>query len=278
MCAILCNEIIVDALCNPHGENIDSVTDCITEFRNFCVQGIVPSKHIRCFSNNSWVTPYLKALLKKKKRALTLGDSEELKRVQSELRQKNDRLKLQQHLEQHLGGIKESDADVRPHLPRLAKPPQIFTPQLRAPHPSPLFTVSRSWCPAYMDHHHHHLHLPVLPPVSHSAPGEDRTKEAKVQEAQQTVHIQPEPSLREGSNPVEPSCVIPVPKLFHPRELSHYGPDLFTNYIEKIVLGFLRTQMNSHGSLRINLASAWTTWSSTCCTGSCVTWRPVEAP
>ncbi|XP_077461741.1 uncharacterized protein LOC144077699 [Stigmatopora argus] len=56
-----------EVLCNSHGKDIDSVTHCITDYINFCVENIVPSKKVRCFSNSKpWVTRDLRALLKKR--------------------------------------------------------------------------------------------------------------------------------------------------------------------------------------------------------------------
>ncbi|KAI4893335.1 hypothetical protein NFI96_005520 [Prochilodus magdalenae] len=76
-----------DVLCDPHNQDIDEVTSCVTDYINFCVDSVVPSKTIRCFANNKpWVTSNLKHLLNQKKRAFKTGDKEELKRVQPELR------------------------------------------------------------------------------------------------------------------------------------------------------------------------------------------------
>lgn len=61
-----------EELCNPHGEDIDSLTNCITYYITFCVENTVPTRTVRCFS-------------KEKKRA---GKREELKAGQQELRSK----------------------------------------------------------------------------------------------------------------------------------------------------------------------------------------------
>ncbi|XP_078791709.1 uncharacterized protein LOC110013806 isoform X2 [Oryzias latipes] len=97
-----------DVLCSPHGEDIDSLTDCITDYVNFCVENTVQTKSVQCFSNNKpWVTPELKTLLNEKKRAFLSGDKEELRRVQRDLKYKirkcKDcyRKKLEQRLEQN---------------------------------------------------------------------------------------------------------------------------------------------------------------------------------
>ena len=78
-----------DVLCSPHGEDIDAMTDCITDYIKFCTENTVPTKKVRCFSNSKpWVTPELKALLKEKRRVFRSGDKEELRRVQKELKKK----------------------------------------------------------------------------------------------------------------------------------------------------------------------------------------------
>ncbi|KAI3374835.1 hypothetical protein L3Q82_021373 [Scortum barcoo] len=49
----------------------------------------VPTKRVRCFSNNKpWVTPDLRALLQEKRRAFQSGDRDELRRVQRDLKRK----------------------------------------------------------------------------------------------------------------------------------------------------------------------------------------------
>ncbi|KAM9802273.1 uncharacterized protein klhdc3l isoform 2-T2 [Syngnathus typhle] len=78
-----------ESVCSPHGSDIDSVTHCITDSINFCVETTVPSKLVRCFPyNKPWVSSEIKALLNEKKRAFGLGDVVELRRVQKELRLK----------------------------------------------------------------------------------------------------------------------------------------------------------------------------------------------
>ncbi|KAL4004522.1 MFS transporter (thymic stromal cotransporter) [Sarotherodon galilaeus] len=76
-----------EVICDDHGEDIDSLTTCITDYINFCVDNTVPTRTVRCFSNNKpWITPEIKAVLKQKRRAFKSKDKEELKRVQRELR------------------------------------------------------------------------------------------------------------------------------------------------------------------------------------------------
>ncbi|KAK0154383.1 hypothetical protein N1851_003537 [Merluccius polli] len=76
-----------DVLCEPHGEDIDNMTDCITDYIRFCEDTTMPARTVQCFSNNKpWITSDLKALLNKKKKAFRSGDREEQRRVQHELR------------------------------------------------------------------------------------------------------------------------------------------------------------------------------------------------
>ncbi|MBN3317390.1 TSN11 protein, partial [Atractosteus spatula] len=54
----------LDVLCVPHGDDIDSMVDCVTDYINFCVDNTIPTKDVHCFSNNKpWITSDLKALL-----------------------------------------------------------------------------------------------------------------------------------------------------------------------------------------------------------------------
>ncbi|KAI3364710.1 hypothetical protein L3Q82_011478 [Scortum barcoo] len=89
-------------------QDIDSLTDCITDYINFCVETTVPTKRVRCFSNNKpWVTPDLRALLQEKRRAFQSGDRDELRRVQRDLKRKikeckaSYRRKMEDHLQQN---------------------------------------------------------------------------------------------------------------------------------------------------------------------------------
>ncbi|KAI3370917.1 hypothetical protein L3Q82_007423 [Scortum barcoo] len=99
-----------EVLCGPHEQDINSLTDCITDYINFCVETTVPTKRVRCFSNNKpWVTPDLRALLQEKRRAFQSGDRDELRRVQRDLKLKwkikeckaSYRRKMEDHLQQN---------------------------------------------------------------------------------------------------------------------------------------------------------------------------------
>uniref|UniRef100_A0AAV2KDG8 Uncharacterized protein n=1 Tax=Knipowitschia caucasica TaxID=637954 RepID=A0AAV2KDG8_KNICA len=75
-----------DELCD-HGDDINAITECITDYINFCCEIAVPSKIVRGFSNNKpWMNIEIKALLKEKKRAFLSKDRQALKEVRRRLR------------------------------------------------------------------------------------------------------------------------------------------------------------------------------------------------
>ncbi|XP_049333313.1 uncharacterized protein LOC125801152 [Astyanax mexicanus] len=74
-------------LLHPHGEDIEGVTHCVTDYLNFHMDVAVTTKTVRCFPNNKpWITSTVKDLLNQKKRAFKDGHLVELKRVQRELK------------------------------------------------------------------------------------------------------------------------------------------------------------------------------------------------
>ena len=74
-----------DAL--QESQNMEEMVDCTTEYINFCMDAVVPVRTVRCFANNKpWITSDVKGLLNQKKKAFKDGDTQELKRVQKELR------------------------------------------------------------------------------------------------------------------------------------------------------------------------------------------------
>ena len=57
-----------EVLHSTHGEAVDSMTTCVTDYIHFCVNNTVPVKRVRCFPNNKpCVTPNLNNLLNLKK-------------------------------------------------------------------------------------------------------------------------------------------------------------------------------------------------------------------
>lgn len=41
-----------DVLCEPHGEDIDGLTECIADYTNFYVDANVPTRTVRYYPNN----------------------------------------------------------------------------------------------------------------------------------------------------------------------------------------------------------------------------------
>ena len=72
-----------DQMCTSFNE----LTDVISSYISFCVESVIPSKHITIFPNNKpWVTTDLKGVLNKKKRVFFQGTTEEKKQVNREVR------------------------------------------------------------------------------------------------------------------------------------------------------------------------------------------------
>ena len=66
-----------DSLCEPHGDDISAVTECVTDYISFCLDNTIPTRTVRCFpSYKPWTTSDLKELLNKKKGASREGDRE----------------------------------------------------------------------------------------------------------------------------------------------------------------------------------------------------------
>ncbi|KAL0151264.1 hypothetical protein M9458_053455 [Cirrhinus mrigala] len=75
------------ALCEPHGQDIDGITECITGYINFCVDTIVPVRTVNCYPNNKpWVTKDIKAILNRKKKAFRERNKVEVRATQRDLR------------------------------------------------------------------------------------------------------------------------------------------------------------------------------------------------
>ena len=74
-------------LIDPHGEDIEGMTHCLTEYLNFCADVVSPVRTVRCYPNNKpWVTREVKAVLNKKKAAFRSRDREAMKAAQQEVK------------------------------------------------------------------------------------------------------------------------------------------------------------------------------------------------
>ncbi|KAI3356719.1 hypothetical protein L3Q82_003307 [Scortum barcoo] len=81
------NTTVWDVLMNPHGEDIEGMTHCLTDYLNFCADVVSPVKTVRCYPNNKpWVTREVKTVLNKKKAAFRSRDREAMKAAQQEVK------------------------------------------------------------------------------------------------------------------------------------------------------------------------------------------------
>ncbi|KAI5104598.1 hypothetical protein C0J45_6224 [Silurus meridionalis] len=209
-----------EELCNPHGEDIDSLTDCITDFINFCVENTVPTRTVLCFPNNKpWINPDIKTLLKEKTRVFKSGNKEELKTVQRELRKKIRegkpcyRRKMEDQLQQNnVSGVWKGLKTITGYKPTL-----------------------------------HPIHT-----APYRSPGENRAQDqfqATKDMCRQLCGIllyMFDLSLKLGKVPQlwKTSCVVPVPKTSRRKDFGDYRPVALTSHLmktlERLVFTHLR--------------------------------------
>ncbi|TWW54745.1 hypothetical protein D4764_0240700 [Takifugu flavidus] len=284
------NTTLWDVFSDAHGEDIDNLTSCITDYINFCVENTVPTRTVRSFSNSKpWITPDIKALLKEKKRAFVSGDKEELKTVQRELRRKirqekdNYRRKMENQLQQNnicgvwkglktISGFKEQKS--QPVVSSAATPATVCAC-------NPLFLLS-PLLPSLMNFSSHIPDTshpgpcpspPPTPPCSslsltphqvrkalkknraRKATGPDGISSRLLKSCADqlcgifchTFNL----SLRLGRVPQlwKTSCIVPVPKTPHPKELNSYRPVALTSHLmktlERLILDHLRPLVSS---------------------------------
>lgn len=89
---------------NTQGEDINELTDSITDYINFGTDSIIPTQTVRCFPNNKpWVTKDIKASPNRKKAAFRSGDREEMRELKDKIRDGKEcyRRKLESKLSQN---------------------------------------------------------------------------------------------------------------------------------------------------------------------------------
>ena len=302
-----------EEMCDPYAEDIDGLTHFITDYVNFCVENTVPTKTIRCFSNNKpWINPDIKALLKEKKRAFKSGDKEEMRSVQRELRRKiregkaSYRRKMEAQLQQNnvsgvwnslktISGHKKPDSravgdhkwvnelnlffnrfDHSPAPPTtgtsLLNSPCLALPAFGPP-PSPAPTPLHLNTQPPSDGSPADIHPSTVLPYSsltfttsqvrselrrmkiRKAAGPDaissRLLKTCANELCDVVGYIFNLSLRLGKVPQlwKTSCVVPVPKTPHPKDLNSYRPVALTSHLmktlERLLLVHLRPLVSS---------------------------------
>ena len=76
-----------DSFFSEHGEDVDSLCQVITDYISFCEKVCIPTKKVRCFSNNKpWMTKEIIHLLKRKRDLFHAGDLEGVRGVVEELK------------------------------------------------------------------------------------------------------------------------------------------------------------------------------------------------
>lgn len=290
-------EVFTDA----HGEDINSLTDTVTDYINFCMENTIPTRTVRCFSNNKpWITPDIKALLKEKKRAFASGNKEERKTVQRQLRRRiregkrSYRKRMEEQLLQNNArgvwrGLKTISGHEQPktrtggdlqwanelnlffnRFDQMPAPTQSLllqpppTPPAVCVPPSPLFsTVSSSQL-------HQTATTPSCPALAFTTSQvKNQLKKMKARKAAGPDGISPQLlkscadqlcgivqhmfnlSLKLGRVPRlwKTSCLVPVPKTPHPKELNNFRPVALTSHLmktlERLVLVHLRPLVSS---------------------------------
>ncbi|KAI3367035.1 hypothetical protein L3Q82_009669 [Scortum barcoo] len=198
------NTTLWDVFSDAHGEDIDSLTHCLTDYINFCVENTVPTRTVRSFSNSKpWITPDIKALLKEKRRAFVSGNKEELKSVQRELRRMIRKGKEQ--LQEEDGAPAAAEQHLWYLIRKAAGPDGISSRLLKS--------CADQLCGIFG----------------------------------YTFNL----SLKLGRVPQlwKTSCIVPVPKTPHPKELNSYRPVALTSHLmktlERLVLAHLRLLVSS---------------------------------
>ena len=75
---------------------VDELTETVTDYINFCVETVIPSKTVKIFANNKpWVSKELKTVVNEKKRAFYSGDRAKVKVVQRQINNEIKRCRIQ---------------------------------------------------------------------------------------------------------------------------------------------------------------------------------------
>ncbi|KAI3365312.1 hypothetical protein L3Q82_010402 [Scortum barcoo] len=172
---------------NPHGEDIEGMTHCLTDYLNFCADVVSPVKTVRCYPNNNnkpWVTREVKTVLNKKKAAFRSRDREAMKAAQQEVKhcvkeaKDSYRRKVEQKLRENnmrevwegvrtitglntktraVGGTMERANELNDFFNRFNQP--LAPPPPPSPQPSPP-------SPLHTSPSRHHNTTPLLPHIN----------------------------------------------------------------------------------------------------------------
>ncbi|KAL0187591.1 hypothetical protein M9458_014690, partial [Cirrhinus mrigala] len=268
------------ALCEPHGQDIDGITECITGYINFCVDTIVPVRTVNCYPNNKpWVTKDIKAILNRKKKAFREGNKVEVRATQRDLRIKireakeKYRRKLEWKLQQNnlrevwsgmrsITGYKSSSSGgVNGGVERANELNQFFNrfDTVTPIHPSNDSSAAERQLPAASPalssptvhlngpvRTSHHLGITGSPPPPITFTTDPRVLKDCALQLSGVLHHVFNLSLSLQRVPVmwKTSCLVPVPKTPRPSDLKDYRPVALTSHImktlERLILEQLR--------------------------------------
>ncbi|KAI3352018.1 hypothetical protein L3Q82_020842 [Scortum barcoo] len=222
---------------NPHGEDIEGMTHCLTDYLNFSADVVSPVKTARCYPNNKpWVTREVKTVLNKKKAAFRSRDREAMKAAQQEVKhcvkeaKDSYRRKVEQKLREN--NMREVWEGVRTITDTTTPPPSSPTSTQ-----SPLITTDQV-----------RGQLRKLRPRKAAGPDKVcprllKTCAAELGEPLQRIFNL---SLQIGRVPTlwKTSRIVPVPKKNRPSELNDFRPVALTSHLmktlERLFLSLLR--------------------------------------
>ncbi|KAI3352142.1 hypothetical protein L3Q82_020956 [Scortum barcoo] len=237
-----------EVLCGPHKQDIDSLTDCITDYINFCVETTVPTK----------------------REGFPVGrQRDELRRVQRDLKRKTKeckasyRRKMEDHLQQNnarevwrgspsylrTGSLclhAPSPPSTPPPSLGLSPSPPPSPPSLQCSSPPPPPSPNLFFTPTVDQ-----VRTQLKKIKARKATGPDVIISSRLlrdcaDQLCQVVCYIFNLSLSLERVPVlwKTSCVVPVPKTSRPKEPNHFRPVALTSHLmkalERIVLRHLR--------------------------------------
>ncbi|KAI3364496.1 hypothetical protein L3Q82_011282, partial [Scortum barcoo] len=231
---------------NPHGEDIEGMTHCLTDYLNFCADVVSPVKTVRCYPNNKpWVTREVKTVLNKKRAAFRSRDREAMKAAQQEVKHcvKEAKDSYRRKVEQKL-----RENNMREVWEDTTTPPSSSPSSTQS---SPLITTDQV-----------RGQLRKLRPRKAAGPDKVcprlllKTCAAELGEPLQRIFNL---SLQIGRVPTlwKTSRIVPVPKKNRPSELNDFRPVALTSHLmktlERLFLSLLRPQVQ-HAQDRLQFA------------------------
>ncbi|KAK0152203.1 hypothetical protein N1851_006436 [Merluccius polli] len=236
-----------------HGEDIEGVTNCTTDYLNFCMDIVVPTRTVCCYLNSKpWITTDVKNLLNRKKQVFKEGDLTEMKRVQGELKvglreaKELYKKKIEQKMQRNsirevweamktITGSKRSNGTVDGDVVKANELNHFYN----------RFDVSTPAAPTVRGQ------LRGLRPGKAVGPDKVCPRLLKVcaTELGEPLQYVFNLSLRLGKVPTmwKTSCLIPVPKKTHPSQLNDFRPVVLTSHMmktmEQLLLKILRPQV-----------------------------------